>query len=470
MVGLGWTAGSNLLGQIITWIITIVVMRILSPSDYGLLAMASIFVAFLSLMASAGLGPAIVQASNIDDAKLRQLLGLITILNVALFLLLFAAAPLIAGYFEEPRLVAIVRVLSSQFLFSGFAVIPESLLGRELKFKSRALVDLASNVAGGGVNLVLALSGYGVWSLVAGGMVSGIGKVVGLNIVAPYLRWPDFSLRGTRTLLAFGGNVTAARLLWFFYSQADIFIAGKLLGKEALGYYSVAMHLASLPVQRISGILNQVAFPAFAHAQRESQMVAEHFLKAVRLLSFFAFPLFWGISSVAPELVRLLLGAKWEAAVLPLQILPAIMPLRIISSFLPAALEAIGRPDISVRNLVAACVVMPIAFIIGSRWGMEGLCLAWLVGLPVVFIGNLLRALPAIGIKLAAVGRAMAWPALASAMMYASVTLVGNGLLEQAANEEKLALMILVGVTVYGILVATTNRDGWKLVRQTLRR
>jgi teichuronic acid exporter len=368
--GLGWVAGTNFLGQLATWSITIVVMRLLSPTDYGLLAMASVFVAFLGLMATAGLGPAIVQAGTLDDAILRQLLGLIIIVNAVLFCLLYFAAPIIADFFDEPRLVVIVRVLSSQFVISCFSVIPESLLARALKFKIRALVNLGAQLAGGALTLALAFSGYGVWSLVAGAIFSTTINMVGVNFAAPYLHWPHFSFLGAGTLISFGGKVTAGRVLWFFYSQADMFVAGKLLGKEALGFYSVAMHLASLPVQKVSGILNQVAFPAFSKIQNDSATVKLHVLKSVRILSFLSFPVLWGISSIAPEIVQLLLGPKWEPAILPLQILPMIMPLRMISnSFLPSAVDAIGRPDITMKNLIGASIIMPVAFLIGCQWG-----------------------------------------------------------------------------------------------------
>jgi len=470
MVGLGWIAGANFFGQVITWGITIVVMRILSPADYGLLAMATVFVAFLSLMSTAGLGPAIVQAREIDEDKLRQLLGLIIIINVALFLLLFIAAPFIAVFFGEPRLVDIIRVISSQFVISSLAVIPESLLARELKFKTRALVDLLSNILGGFLTLWLAVSGYGVWSLVVGTIVSVTGKTVGLNLAAPYLRWPSFSLRGTGHLVAFGGKITAGRILWFFYSQADMFIAGKLLGKESLGFYSVAMHLASLPVQKISGILNQVAFPAFAQIQHDPSMIARQFSKAIRILSFFSFPVLWGISSIAPELVRLLLGSKWEQAILPLQILPAIMPFRMISNFLPSALDAVGRPDISVKNLIGASIVMPISFLIGAQWDVDGLCFAWLIGFPFVFLSNLWRALPAINLTVMDILRILAWPAFASMIMYGGVVLVRLALPPETPNSWRLVSMILVGAAAYGVLAISTNRQGCQEVLGTIRR
>lgn len=470
MSGLGWVAGSNFLGQIITWGITIVVMRVLSPADYGLLAMASVFVAFLALMSSAGLGPAIVQAASIDDRRLRQLLGLILALNALLFLALFLAAPFIAGFFNEARLTDIIRVLAAQFIISSFTVIPESLLGRQLRFKSRALVDLASNVLGGVVTLSLALSGAGVWSLIAGAMVVVTAKAIGLNILSPYLHWPQFSFSGTSALLGFGGKVTAARLLWFFYSQADMFIAGKLLGKDALGAYSVAMHLASLPVQKISAVINQVAFPAFAKIQHDKALVAAHFLKAATILSFFAFPVLWGLSSVAPEVVHLILGSKWEQAIFPLQMLPAIMPLRMVSGFVYSALDAFGRPDIGVRNLIAACVVMPIAFIIGSRWGVEGLCTAWLVCYPVLVYANLHRAMPVIGLTAGRLMQTMARPALASVAMYGTITLARTYLLADVSSALRLAAFIVIGAIVYGGLAFTTNRKSVDLVIAAFRR
>jgi teichuronic acid exporter len=470
VTGVAWVAGANFLGQIVTWTITIAVMRLLSPADYGLLAMASVFVAFLSMMAAAGLGPAIVQAIAIDEQKLRQLLGLITALNALLCLLLFSFAPMIASFFNELRLEKIVQVLSLQFVISGFAVVPESMLSRALNFKVRAIVDLVSNVAGGAITLILASNGYGAWSLVAGSMLTVSTRTIGLNLAAPFLRWPDFNFRGIGSLVAFGGNVTAARILWFFYSQADMFIVGKLLGKETLGFYSVAMHLASLPVQKISGVLNQVAYPAFAHIQRDPTLISAHFLKAMRILSFFAFPVLWGISSVAPDLIRLALGAKWEPAILPMQVLPAIMPLRMMSSFLPSAVDAVGRPDISVKYLISACIVMPTAFLVGSRWGLQGMCIAWVVGYPIVLSGYFFNALPAIGLRIGDLFGVMAKPAFSAICMYACVVLASVMLPTQLTEIERLPILILIGVSIYGLLTITINRDGYKLVINTVRR
>ena len=470
LTGLSWTAGASLAGQLITWSITLIVMRLLSPPDYGLLAMASVFVAFLAMMASAGLGPAIVQAATIDDSQLQQLQGLITGLNFALSLGLFIAAPAIAGFFNEARLTDIIRVLSFQFIISGFSIIPDSLLGRELNFKSRAIVDLSANVLGGVVTLIFALAYFGVWSLIAGAMVTTTIKAIFLNLLSPHFFWPRFKMRGNRQLLGYGGKITAARLLWFFYSQADIFIAGKLLGKDALGAYSVSMHLASLPVQKISAVNNQVAFPAFAKIQNDRDLVGRTFLQAATILSFFSFPVLWGLSGTAPEIVNIVLGPKWGSAVLPLQMLPFIMPLRMISGFVYSALDAYGRPDIGIKNLIAACVVMPTAFIIGSSWGVQGVCTAWIVCYPVLVYANIRRAMPIIGLSAHQLISTMIRPVAASIVMYGAIYFSRIHFFPEIASVTKLIFLVLIGCLVYGCLALTTNRRACQIVFATLRK
>src|SRR5689334_118598 len=192
-----WSAGAKLASQSLSWVITIVVIRLLRPEDYGLMAMATIFV------------------------------GLLTLFNE-----LGVAAPIIAMFFDEPRLVLLMRVLALQFVIVAFSVVPQSLLERELSFKRRSLADLVSTTIGALATLVLAFLGHGVWALVWGNLAQLSSNMVLVNLARPYLRWPSFKLAGLRDVATFGGYVSMARLLWYFYAQADIFIGGRLLGHE----------------------------------------------------------------------------------------------------------------------------------------------------------------------------------------------------------------------------------------------
>lgn len=435
-------------------------MRLLSPGDYGLVAMAMVFMNVLLMFAEAGLGAALVQAQVVEEHTLRRIFGAGILFNVVLFALQFAAAPLIAGFFEEERLVSIIRVLSLQLLLNAFGLVPSALLSQRLDFKRQALIGLASAVCSSLCTLFLALAGYGVWALVCGSLIAALCQTVGANLAASFLRWPDFSFKETRGLIVFGGQLTAARLLWLIYSQADIFIAGRLFGKEMLGFYSVAMHLASLPVQKITAVLNQIAFPAFAQTQRQTETVRVHMLKGVRLLSFVAFPVLWGISAIAPEIVTVLLGPKWVAAITPLQLLPLVMPLTMLSPFLNTAFQGIGRGGVVFSNVFTACVFMPAAFWIGARWGLVGLCVAWLVGFPLVFIINLHRMLPLVGLKVSSALKPIALPMLAAAGMYFGVWIARSLLPAGLPALALMAVLIVTGAAGYALVTVATNGDG----------
>ena len=463
--GLKWTAGAKLGGQLITWGVTIYVMRLLSPGDYGLMAMATVFLALLGMFSEVGLGPALVQSADLSTQALRRAYGIVWLVNLALFGLVNLLADPIATFYAEPKLVPVFRVLTLQFLIIPLGVVPEVLLARKLDYKHRSLSEFTSAIASSVVTLGMAMD-FGVWSLVWGNLATLVCRVGMLNVLAPFRVLPSFSLGGMRKLVVFGGNVTASRLLWFMFMQADAVIVGRLLGEHVLGLYSVALHLASLPVQRISGILNQVVFPAASRFQHDKETIRIQLLKALGYISLIAFPLLWGMSCVAYELIPVLLGAGWGDAILPFQILTLVMPFRMIVSILPTITDALGRSEVSMRNSLLGCVVMPIAFYIGSHWGIVGVAYAWLSAYPVVLFINLRRMLVVIGIPLMDVVRQVMPALVAAAGMYGVVW--GGRMAWGASQAPALALAaeIAAGVCGYVAFSLVCNRT---LVLELLR-
>lgn len=462
--GLRWSAGVRLASQLFTWAVTLVVVRLLSPDDYGLLSMAMVFVGFLYMVAEFGLGAAVVQKPEVSEAELGKVFGLVVAIHGSLCALLALTAPLIATFFDEPQLVLLIRVLSVLFLISAFQILPDALLQRRMEFRRRSLNDFAGTIAGSLTTLAGALLHWGVWALVAGSFVTQLWKSIGLNRIMPYLRWPDFRFGGARQLLVFGSHLSTTNILWFVFTQADVVIGGKWLGKELLGFYTVAAHLASLPNQRISGIINQVAFPAFARMQADRDRVGASLLRGIRLLSFVSFPLLWGLSSVAPEFVAMILGPKWVPAILTLQILSLVMPLRMITNFVPTAIQGIGRSDIVLTNVIFAVVVAPVALLVGVQWGLIGLSLAWLVWAPAVFLFSMIRSLPTVGLRPVALFRAMVPAAVAATMMVAAVTGARYVLGPWVSGQWSLAVLVLAGALTYVGGSLLVNREG---VRET---
>ena len=468
--GIGWTAGTRFLAQLIAWAVSIFVMRILNPSDYGLIAMATVLIGFLNLFSELGLGWAVVnaRAQEIDLLTLRKVYGLVLVVHCAMFAVVYITAPFIAEFFAEERLTLIIRVSGLQFILSAPGVIPNAVLQRDLEFKWRSIIGLAAAAIGAIATLVLAIAGFGVWALVVGSLIPPIFATTGLNLLHPFPHWPMFAFKGLRKLFAFGGYVAISRVFLYLYLQADMVIGGRLLGKEQIGYYSVGMNLASMPMQRVSSILNEVAFPAFSRLQDDSERVAYHLIQAIRLASLFSFPVFWGIGAVAPEIVGVFLGEKWESAILPLQLLAIVMPLRMIGQLMPPSLQGVGKARLTARNQLIVCVTMIAAFLIGAQYGIVGLSVAWLVGFPFTFVANLYAWFPALSIRMSRMWAAMAGPAIAGAAMFATVA--GARAYGVGQGVTRLVTLIGIGAISYGIFSLIVNRSGLREARSLVTR
>jgi len=457
---LRWMAVARFSGQVLSWVVTIFVIRILTPDDYGLMAMAMVAITLLALLNEMGMGSVLVQQQELDHRTVECIFGLLILINGALYTSLYLGAPLIAVFFEEPRLVEILRVIALQFIFMPFSVVANSMLSRRMDFRRMSFVDMWKIIAASITTLTLALNGYGIWALVFGNLLGALVDAVGATLAAKCWYRPRFRFSGMKQMIGFGGYVMASRILFFIYVRADIFIIGKLLGKDLLGLYSVAKDLASLPMEKVSGVLNMVGFSAFSRIQDDRDEVREKLLKAVRILSFFAFPMFAGISSISPEIVEVILGEKWLAAIVPLQLLSLIIPLRMVQNIIPPVLMSIGRPEVAVSNLVIACIIMAVSFLIGVQWGINGVSQAWLFGYPVFFVIMLKRSLPILGLTIAEYLKSMYGPAMVAGVMYFAVIVVRQTVTQSMfSGPVDLAVLVGTGALIYGTLMLLTQRQ-----------
>ncbi len=468
LAAIRWTALAQIASQAVSWVVTLVVIRLLAPSDYGLLAIATMFLGFLMMFADLGIAAALVQKDQISREEIRHAFGLVIAIHVGLAALLALAAPVIAAFFAEPSLRVVVPVLSLQLLVAAFGVIPEVLLQREMDFRRLAVVEMCTAVAGSLLTLLLALAGAGVWALVIGALTTLGVKVVGTNVLVGQWYRPAFSFAAGRALLASSAHAATSRIVWFIYNQADVFIAGKWLGSTTLGLYSVSMHLASLPNQRISGLVNRVAFPAFSRIQGSAARVSSVVLLGVRTLSILAFPVFWGLASVAPELVHVLLGEQWHGAITPLQIVSLIMPLRLVGNFVPNAVRGIGRFDVELASTVLSATVMISAFLVGVNWGLIGLCLAWLAGSPLVFFWNMGRYAKALETPRSHFFMAM-FPSSLAALLMALAVVAARWTMTDWSPLGRLSCLIGLGAVTYVVLTLLLNRKGLDEARDLLR-
>lgn len=461
-----WLAGTRLVGQLATWAMTVLTIRLLSPSDYGLMAYSTLVLGLLALVNEMGLGAALIQRKELDNILIRRIFGLNLVANTGFFLLVVAIAGPVAIFFDEGRLVDVLRVSSLGFLLGAFGIVPGVLLARRMDFRRKAFVDLASTLSAGAGTLALAYAGLGVWALVWGQLFGSGVRVVGMILAAGTWYAPSFALQGIGKLVSFGGSVAVTRVLWYVYSQADVLIVGKLLGKDLLGIYSVAVDLATIPMQKVTGILNEIGFAAFSRVQADRTMVRENFLKVVGIMSFFAFPVFVGISAITPEAVYVLLGPNWEDVIVPMKMITLVIPLRMIANLIAPAVVGVGHPDIIIKNTLTGCVVMPLAFVLGSPWGLLGVSLGWGIAYPILFVFVAWQALPVLGVSLKDCFRAMRGGFIASFVMYLTVMAEREAMTTAGVPTLWiLVLLIVSGVLVYSLMSLWVQRS---MVREVL--
>ena len=375
--GLKVGATLRLLAQIFTWLNTLLLIRLLTPDDYGLMAMAMAFIGVFALMGDFGVGKAIIQSEELTPQMLRQALTVNIISCVVFFLLFYFTAPLIADFFSEPRVTVLVQAIAVQHLIMIFHTLPYALASRNMLYKEREKVQFVTTLSTSIFTLTLATLGFGVWALILGHLFMRTVAMIGFFRLQPCWILPALSFDGFSRLAAFSGVATINDVLRYLFNVFTNISIGRLLNKTDLGVFSVARNLANLPSDKIGELLNHLGLSSFAKLQNEKKVAGEYLLKSLRLGSFVLFPMYLGMCSVAPELITLVLSDKWVAAIIPFQILCLSSPFRMLSEILGTASTAVGEPRRNTAALLGSVVMLPI-IIFGIQYGVTGTCLAWL--------------------------------------------------------------------------------------------
>lgn len=453
-----WRSGSQIVAQLVQWAATFLVIRILSPADYGLYAMTGVVLAFLNMLNGYGLASSLVQQREVTPLMIRQLFGMLLVLNGCLALAQLALAPLAAAYYRQEEVAALLRVQAIAYLFTPFIALPYALLSRQMDFRRQASVNMLAAIAAALTALGGALAGWGVWTLVLAPMALFATRAIGMTLAARALVWPSFDFRGAGHLARYGGIMAAGQLFWFAQSQSDVFVAGRLLSPHALGIYTTSLFLTQIFVAKFVPPLNEVAFSAFARLQGDAGARAWAFTKAVRIVMAAALPFYVGLAVTAEPLVLTMLGDKWAGAIPVVRILALAMPFMTLQVLYSPACDATGRPDVGVANGAIGAVLLTLGFLVGVHWGAVGLALAWLAIYPIYLALGTWRALPVIGARAQDVAVAIAPPLLAAGIMAACVAALDRAL-PPRHPAPRLVLLVAAGAASYAGALFAVARD-----------
>lgn len=380
--GIAWTGAGKWLSQALSWLSTILVIRLLSPDDYGIFGMAMIYLGLVMLVNEFGLGAAVVANRDLSREQIAQINGLCLSLGIAAFFLSCLAAVPLAHFFRASAVRDVVIVMSVSFILASVKTVPSALLERDLKFKVVAIVDGVQAVAQAASTVVLAYLGYEYWALVFGGLIGMALSSSVLVTCRPHpMQRPYLGTIGKA--LTFSWHVLMTRIMWYAYSNTDFMVVGRVLGQTALGFYTVGWNLAQMPLEKITGLISRVSFPLFSAVQHDKNALRRYLLMLTEGIALLTFPVAFGLAIVADQFVPVVMGEKWNSAIPALTILAAMTALRAIVPPIPQVLTVTGEARFSMYNGIMTAVLAPIFFFVGAFWGIVGVAAAWLVLQPV---------------------------------------------------------------------------------------
>jgi O-antigen/teichoic acid export membrane protein len=419
-----WITIGNLSSQIIRWLVTFWVIRILAPEDYGIIAIAGILEGLLIVLTQQGLISPLIQKKNINNSEYEEYFGTIIIIHVLFFVGQYFSAELIANLYNEPILADVIKLASFSFLILIFNAIPSAEFTKKLKFKELSIIAFIANTSAALLTLYLAFNDFGLWSIVYGQIFNlMISTLLKAMLYQKFIR-PRFGIKKTRDLFTFGILMSINSILAYAILSLDVLLGGLKLSVTELGIYAVALQISLIPLKKIGPIIKQVTFPLIAGIQDNKAKVSDISARLQKIAMLLIFPIFWGISATADLFIPLIIGVKWSAAIIPIQIITLVIPLRFSTEIYSACVKGLGKGKSMISNSLITISIMTPAISIGMFYGPTGLASAWLIGYSLTYLILISRYKKLLQLHTANILTPLTLPIILCTLMYGEIEII----------------------------------------------
>jgi O-antigen/teichoic acid export membrane protein len=370
--GFLWKLASQIVDQGGRTLMAVILARMLTPSEYGLAGMAFVFTGIALIFTDRSLGSALVQRVAITERDRSTVFWTTTAGGIAIAVASYAVAPAIGNFFSEPEVTSLFRVVAFTFVLTALSATQVALLTRDLSFRALELREMAGGLARIATAITMAVMGFGAWSIVGGSVAAAAVSLVMLWTASSWRPSFIFSIASLCDLGSYGIKALGSRLFIYVTENADNLLVGKYLGSAALGIYSLAYNAMLSPLARIVGPVAQVLFPALSRIQTDTDRVVSTWLRTTAATAAIMFPAFTGIAIVAPDLVSVVFGDKWNAAVPVLQLLCIGGLATTLQALNLSVLQARNRPGTYLRFNILNTAASIAGFAVGLHWGVVG--------------------------------------------------------------------------------------------------
>lgn len=386
--GVLWSSIERFSVQGIQFVIMIIMARLLTPEDYGLVGMLTIFLAVSQSLIDSGFSQALIRKQNRTEVDNSTVFYFNIAIGLALYLLFYVSAPLVADFYGLPELSLVMRVVCLGIIFNSLAVVQRALLTVKIDFKTQAKASLIAVVISGITGIMLAYTGFGVWALVCQQLVN-----LGINTLLLWLfsKWKPmgtYSWKSFKELFSFGSKLLASGLLDTTYNNIYPIVIGKVFSAGDLGYYTRAQQFSVFPSSNITGVLQRVTFPVLCRIQNDIDRLRGVYRKFLKMSAYVVFPLMTGLAAVSFPFVRIVLGEKWMFCAGLLQIICFSMMWYPIHAINLNLLRVQGRSDLLLRLEIIKKVIGVAILCLTVSLGLKAMCLGGVVSSIISLVIN----------------------------------------------------------------------------------
>lgn len=377
--------------QLVSFLVTIVLARLLAPEVYGLIALVMVITSILQVFVDCGMANALIQKKDADDLDFSSVFFFNLVMCTALYLLLFFCAPFISAFYHNAELTSVIRVLGVILIIAGVKNVQQAYVSRTLQFKRFFFATLGGTIGAAVIGITMAYFGFGIWALVAQSLFNATIDTMILWITVKWRPKLQFSFTRLKSLLRYGWKLLASALLHTFYTNLRTLIIGKLYTPSDLAYYEKGQSFPTLIVSNINASIDSVLLPTMSGAQDNREIVKVITRRAIVTSSYLMWPLMVGLAVVAKPLVVLLLTEKWLAAVPFLQITCFALGLEPLQTANLNAIKALGRSDIFLKLEIVKKTISITILLLSMRFGVMAIALS---GLAYTIIATMFNAAP----------------------------------------------------------------------------
>ncbi|NIM96332.1 MAG: MOP flippase family protein [Anaerolineales bacterium] len=467
--GIGWSGVLQLGRQGVQFVIGVILARLLSPDDFGLIGMILVFTGFALIYSDMGFGSALIQKQDTRPDSYFSIFWINVGTGLALMLLFMALSPLIARLYGQPILAPLTMLVSTNFFIGSFKIVQDSLLRKQLEFRRLAFVNLTALVISGIAGITMALLGLGVWSLAWQSIILTGLTVILLWIVSAWRPAMRFKWKTVKELLGFSSNLLGFSSVNYWIRNADKFLVGRFLGSSALGIYSRSYSIMLLPLTTISGTIGSVLFPALSKIQDDVPRIQRLYLRMIAVVALITFPMMLGLLVVAEDFVLFLFGAQWVGMIPILQAFCIVALVQSIGTLNGNIYLSQGRTGLQFRVGGTIGLLGVIAILIGLQWGLIGVAYAYTLFTLLVAYPSIRIAVSLIDLSFIQVIKNLAGIFGCAAAMALLLWGIESLLPSDWPHWAYLAAQIPLGVAVYGALIHFFHIQAYQELKEIIR-